>query len=118
MAFGLATGGLVGAPNVAAAGTIPVSITTAHGVFYSNPNNSGQLDLSNLVTPVFAQDFPVVDFNPPASAQVSCSNSTGINENSRPFTDVVPNADGTCSTIVGQGGGQQAGVGNLFSFQA
>jgi hypothetical protein len=118
VALGLLTGAFAGAPPVALADNVPVSIATVHGAFYSNPNNSGALDLSNLVTPVFTQDFPVVDFNPPASAQVSCSNSTGINENSRPFTDVIPNADGTCGTSVAQGGGQQAGVGNLFTFQA
>jgi hypothetical protein len=113
----LAAASLAGVPRPALAGAIPVSIASVHGAFYSNPNNSGQLDVSNLVTPVFTQDFPVLDFNPPASAQVRCSNNTGIGENTRPFTDVVPDPDGTCSTVVAQGGGQQAGVGNLFTFQ-
>jgi len=118
LAWGLATGGLVGLPNAAVAASVPVSIGAVNGAFYANPNNSGSLDLSNLVTPVFSQSFPVIDFDPPASAQVTCSNSTGIDENYRPFTDVIPNSDGTCSTSTVQGNGQQAGVGNLFTFQA
>jgi hypothetical protein len=76
----------------------PVAIGTVHGSFYPNPNNSGSLDTAYLTNPVFAQDFPVIDFNPPAAAQVNCSNSTGIDENTRPYTDVIPNSDGTCST--------------------
>src|SRR5437773_5064330 len=116
--LGLITGVFVGAPPVASADSVPVSVATVHGAFYSNPNDSGQLDVPNLATPAFTQDFPVVDFNPPAAAQVTCANNTGVGENSRPFTDVVPSPDGTCSTIVAQGGGLQAGVGSLFSFQA
>jgi hypothetical protein len=125
LALGLVAGGLAVKTNVAIAATIPVSISSVHASFYSNPNNSGRLDLSNLATPVFTQDFPVVDFNPPSAAQVSCSNNTGINENSRPFTDVVPQPDGTCTTNPAQGlGGQfgltveQAGLNDLFTFQA
>lgn len=117
----VATFAVTGTPAVA--GSSPqVSISTVHGGFYPNPGDSGPLDLSQLSSPVFTEDFPVIDFNPPMSAQVSCSNNTGVNENTRPFTDVIPNADGTCSTLVAQGGGQQAGVGDLpgglFAFQA
>lgn len=122
LALGLVAGGFVGAPSVAIATSVPVSITTVHGAFYSNPNNSGQLDVPNLVTPVFTQDFPVIDFNPPAAAQVNCSNNTGIDENTRPFTDVVPIADGTCTTTQAAGAVglnvYYAGQGALFSFQA
>lgn len=119
----LMVGGLAAMPVPRAlAESVPVSIGAVHGSFFYNSNNSGQLDASFLMTPKFTQDFPVIDFNPPGSAQVGCSNSTGVNENTRPFTDVVPNPDGACSTTVAQGGGQQAGLGDLpaglFAFQA
>jgi hypothetical protein len=89
--------------------TAPITIGQVTGDFYPNPGNGGSFDSSQLSSEVFQQQFPVVDFNPPTSAQVSCSNSTGVDENTRPFTDVVPNPDGTCSTLVAQGNGQQAG---------
>lgn len=95
-----------------------VTITTVAGTFYPNPNDSGAFDTSQLSNPAFTQSFPVIDFNPPSSAQVACSNATGVNEFSRPFTDVIPNPDGTCSTQVAQGNGQQAGTGSLYQFEA
>src|SRR5207248_9904228 len=60
----------------------------------------------------------VIDFDPPVSAQVNCSNSTGVNEFTRPFTAITPNPDGTCSTAAAQGNGLAAGSGTLSSFQA
>ena len=120
----VATGLLLEIPvSPAHATTAPtVTIGTVNGTFYFNPNDSGAFDTSQLSNPVFTETFPVVDLNPPASAQVSCSNSTGVDENTRPFTDLVPNPNGTCSTIVAQGNGQQAGVGDLpagmVAFQA
>jgi hypothetical protein len=62
------------------------------------PSNSGAFDTSQRSAQVFTETFPVIDFNPPSAAQVGCSNSTGINEGSRPLTNVIPNPDGTCST--------------------
>lgn len=110
------------ATRAAATGPPQVSISSVRGAFYLNPNNSGALDPSYLTSPAFTQDFPVIDFNPPAAAQVGCSNVTGVDETTRPFTDVVPEPDGTCSTVVAQGGGAQAGTGDLpaglFAFQA
>jgi hypothetical protein len=91
-----------------------VTIGSVAGTFYPNPNNSGAFDTSQLSTPSFNETFPVIDFNPPASAQVACSNSTGVDENTRPFTDVIPKPDGTCSTQVAG----QAGVNSLFTFEA
>ena len=110
---------LVALPTSAAAASGPqVSIGTVHADFYPNPSNSGSFDTSQLSSKVFSQDFPVIDFNPPASAQVTCSNSTGVDVNSRPFTDVVPDLDGTCSTVPAEAPLLQAGVGVLFTFEA
>lgn len=116
--------------GAAAAQAAPsVSIGTVSATFYPNPNNSPPFDSSQLSSPLFTLSSPVIDWNPTAAAQVSCSNSTGVNEETRPFTNVIPNPDGTCSTQVAQANGLQAGVNNpgcqntpaspcLFTFEA
>lgn len=96
----------------------PVTIDHINGFFYPNPNDSGAFDASQLGSLVFAQQFPTIDFNPPTSAQVACTNATGVDENTRPFTDLVQFDDGTCGGVVAQGNGEQAGVGDLNTFQA
>ena len=94
-----------------------VTVGAVSGTFYPNPN-SGAFVNSELSSQAFTQPFSVVDFNPTTAVQTFCSNSTAVNENTRPLTDVVPNSDGTCSTVRAQGNGQQAGVGNLANFEA
>jgi hypothetical protein len=49
-----------------ASAAAPISISTIQGTFYPNPNDSGAFDPSVLSTPVFSQQFPVIDFNPPS----------------------------------------------------
>ena len=97
----------------------PVTIGTVQGKFFpsSSPSN-GVFDISPSATPAFTQQFPVIDFNPPAAAQVLCGSSTGISEFSRPFTDVVRNSNGSCATVVVQGNGEQAGMSSLAAFEA
>ncbi len=85
--------------------------------FFPNNNDSGAFDINPSATPAFNQPFSTIDFNPPTSMQ-SCTNSTGVDENTRPFTNISSNADGTCATTIAQGNGQQAGVNNLSSFEA
>ena len=114
----LSSGTTATAPPPPCASAPSVTISTVTATFYANPNNSSPFDASQLSTPVFTQSFPVINFNPPTSAQVACSNSTGVDENSRPFTDVVPNPDGTCSTQVAAGNTLQAGTGDLSAFEA
>jgi len=91
------------------------SVSAVSGTFYPNPNNSGSFDNAQLSSPVFTQQFPVVAFN---GYTQPCSNATGVTNTTRPFTDVIQNPDGSCSTLVAQGNGQQAGVGNLYQFEA
>jgi hypothetical protein len=87
-------------------------------MFYPNPTGSGAFNPSVLSSsPAFTQLFPVIGFNPPSSAQ-TCSNSTGVDVNTRPFFDVIPNPDGTCSVLGAAGNGFQAGTGTLFTFEA
>jgi hypothetical protein len=96
------------------------SFSNVLGTFYPNPNDSGTFDATSTTTPAFTQSFPTLDFNPPTSLQF-CSNSTGVDENTRPFTNISQNADGSCAIAIAQGSGQQpplAGVGNLNSFEA
>jgi RHS repeat-associated protein len=94
-----------------------VTVSAVSGTFYPY-SGSGSFDNSQLATSAFTQQFPVVEFNPNDGGQGFCSNATGVSDGTRPFTDVVPNGDGTCATQVAQGGGQQAGSGNLNSFEA
>jgi len=87
-------------------------------MFFANPTNSGAIDPSVMSSaPAFIQQFPVIGFNPPATA-MSCSNATGVDVFSRPIGDVVPNPDGTCSVVPAMADGLQAGTGTLFNFQA
>ena len=111
---------VAGSHLLPAAATTPPSVTVSNvaATVYPNPNNSGSFDTSQLSSPAFTQSFSVIDFNPPSSAQVVCSNSTGVDENTRPLTDVIPNPDGTCSTQVAAGNGVEAGTGGLNTFEA
>src|SRR2546425_5846444 len=109
---------LASAPLAAEATAPSVTIGTVHGTFYANPSDTGGFDPAHLpALPAFSQDFPVIAFDSPPSQQV-CSNNTGVNTAARPFTDVVPNPDGTCSPIVAQGPGGRAGVSPLASLEA
>jgi hypothetical protein len=115
----LATLSLAAAPLPAGAAAAPsVTIGTVNGIFYANPFNTGGFDPAHLpASSAFNQDFPVIAFDSPPGNQV-CSNLTGVNTTTRPFTDVVPNQDGTCSAIVAEGNNVQAGVGPMGTFEA
>ncbi|MGI8553287.1 MAG: carboxypeptidase regulatory-like domain-containing protein [Dehalococcoidia bacterium] len=95
----------------------PLRFGPVYGNFFGNPSNSGAFTANPSTPVVFSQVFPAIDFNPPAGA-VPCSNPTGVDEFTRPWTDVIPQSDGTCSLLMAQGNGQQAGVGQLFSMNA
>lgn len=98
--------------------TPTVNLDSVQGSIFANPNDSGSFDITPSTPPVFTQTFPIINFNPPTTMQ-NCSPATGVDENTRPFTDVSPNSDGSCSTIpVQDNNGDQAGVGNLYSFEA
>lgn len=105
----------VAAPAHAAS---PVTIGSVIGDFYANPNDSGPFDPGQLSSRLFELQFPLIDFNPTLGVQVSCSNSVAVSNETRPFTDVVPNPDGTCGMIAAEQGGVQAGVGSLNAFEA
>jgi uncharacterized repeat protein (TIGR01451 family) len=84
------------------------------GTFSANPTDSGTFTEG---PGLIGQDFPVLNFNPPAGT-VPCTNDTGVTIFTRPFKDVVPDPDGSCTTQVAEDEAGQAGVGDLSSFDA
>jgi hypothetical protein len=96
-------------------GVPAVSVGAVTGAFFSK-SSSGAFTATPSDSPVFSQTFPQINFNPP-SGTVPCTNETGIDVFSRPFTDVIQQPDGSCDLIVAEGAGQQAGVGDLADFQ-
>jgi hypothetical protein len=86
-----------------------VNIGPAFGRFYPNPTGGGAFSVKPSQTPAWVQTFPVIDFNPPTGS-VKCRNKLAVEVNTRPFTDVIPQPNGTCTTLVAQGNGQQAGA--------
>lgn len=112
------SGGINETSEFAANAAVSSSVTmnNIQGSFFDNPNDSGSFDVSPSTTPVFTQSFSVLNFNPSPSIQ-NCSNSTGVDTYTRPFTEVVRNTDGSCTTVIVQGNGQQAGANSLSSFE-
>jgi hypothetical protein len=106
-----------GTGAAAAANDSPVSISSVSSSFYLNPTDSGAFIASPSTAVTFTQEFPSLNFNPPAGT-VKCSNAVNVTPDTRPFTDVVPQPDGSCKTIVAQGNKLQAGVGDMGNFQA
>jgi RHS repeat-associated protein len=96
----------------------PVQITsesTISAQFFLS-DGSGGFDTPPGTRPVFTQIFPVINFNPPAGTIPG--NTSGVNVNSRPFTDVTTDLNGNFTgTIIAQGNNYQAGVGPMFTFQ-
>src|SRR5712691_2228704 len=108
---------LVSAPAAHGAEPPAISISSVSGSFMPNVENSGPF-IATPTTPVaFTQEFPVINFNPPVGT-VPCTNKTGVDITTRPFTNVVPQLDGSCKTLPAQGKNQQAGAGELTNFQA
>src|SRR5437867_1591913 len=107
---------LVGLATNAFSAPPVTTIGAVDGAFYPDPVGSGVFNATSASTPSFHQTFPALNFNPPSTS--FCSNAVPVNQGTRPFTDIVPQADGTCTTIPAQGGGFQAGVGPLSNFQA
>lgn len=82
-------------------------------VYQSNQNDTAFTAYPGT-KPAFSQNFPIMNFNADRR-DIKCSNGS-VSTLTRPFTDVVPHIDGTCSFIIVQGNGKQAGVNQLFSF--
>lgn len=96
--------------------TQPISTTTVNARFFAS-DGSGSFDTLPTATPIFTQNFPTINFNPPAGTIPGNNSSVGVF--TRPFTNVTTDLNGNFTgTIVAQGNGLQAGAGSLFTFQA
>ena len=94
-----------------------VSTTPVQGNFFSEPASATTFVARPGDTPAFGQSFPNVMFDPPSG--IVNHNVSGVGPTTRPFTDVTTDSAGNfVGTIVAQGGGVQAGVGGLSSFDA
>jgi RHS repeat-associated protein/uncharacterized repeat protein (TIGR01451 family) len=93
-----------------------VSTSTIFARFFPS-DGSGGFNTPPTATPAFTQEFPTIDFNPPAGTIPG--NNSGIGVNTRPFIDVTTDLNGNFTgSIIAQGNGVQAGLGTLFTFQA
>lgn len=104
-------------PVAIAAGDSPISVSSVAASFFLNPSDSGAFTASPSTAVSFTQDFPSLNFNTPADT-VKCSQQTGVSPSTQPFTDVVPQPDGSCQMIVAQGNKLQAATGDMRNFQA
>lgn len=96
--------------------TQQISTTTVNALFFAS-DGSGSFDTLKNATPVFTQNFPTINFNPPAGTIPGNTSNVGVN--TRPFTNVTTDLNGNFTgTIVAEGNGLQAGNGSLFTFQA
>jgi len=88
--------------------TQPISTSTITGAFFLTQS---PYTFSLSQTPVFVQTFPSIDFDPPAGTIPGTP--SGVDNNARPFTEVVTDAYGNFqSAIVAEGNGYQAGINN------
>ena len=94
----------------------PVSTTTVLSQFFPlTPGQCCWFDIPPGTQPVFSQAFPTIDFNPPSG---SIPGNTTVGVNNQPFTDVTVDKNGNFSgSIIAQGNGYQAGVGQLSGFE-
>jgi len=95
----------------------PIATTTVTGQFFSELSTVQSFVARPGDTPVFGQSFPDLLFNPPSGTVPG--DHSGLSPQSRPFTDELTTVAGLYTgTLVAQGNGAQAGVGNLSSFDA
>ncbi|MHB8857268.1 MAG: DUF7948 domain-containing protein [Bellilinea sp.] len=93
-----------------------VTTSTIWGRFFQS-DNTGVFNITPSTLPVFSQAFPSINFNPPSGTVPG--NTSGVNEWTRPFTNVTMDLTSQyAGTIVAQGDGYQAGVGTLNAFNA
>lgn len=84
---------------------------------FRNPRNTAPFSVSQSTAPVFTEQLPGIDFNPPTSLQ-PCISATGINDFTTPFTDVTPDILGNCTMTPLASGKEIAGANDLKNFEA
>ena len=95
-----------------------VSTSAILGRFYAAAGpKDGKFRITSSATPLWNQTFPMINFNPPTGTVPG--NTSGVNRNTRPMTNVITDANGTfAGTIVAEGNGFKAGLGTLQAFEA
>ena len=103
------------------------SVNTVYGSFFPIANATYSFTATAATPPVFTGQFGAINFNP-SLGQAGCTfpaNTTPITSYSRPFADVIPQADGSCAVqpawSADAGHQYQAGVTGtvpLYAFQA
>jgi len=76
----------------ATATSFPLLIVDVQADFYTNLDDSHTFNIGPSLTPatlVFHQAFPLIDFNPPAVANVPCVPTSVANPYITPFVDVI-----------------------------
>src|SRR5215813_7890683 len=114
-----ATSGTAVSNNAIVSWVVPVQAISTSAMFgrFFTSDGSGAFDTPSTATPAFTQSFPTINFNPPR--RTIPGNTSTVDIITRPFTDVTTDLNGNFTgTIVAEGNGLQAGVGNLFTFQA
>ena len=105
--------------------TVPVTWVSPPPKMTSSPSTgqfftadgSGVFNTLATAQPLFTQTFPNIDFNPAPGAVPN--NTSSVTNLTRPFTDVVTDANGNFAGVLpAQGNNYQAGVGTLYSFSA
>ncbi len=101
--------------DTAPAGGVTISGVT--GRFFDATATHTAFTATPADTPIFEQAFPAIVFNP-AEGTIPAQ-PAGIDDTTRPFTNVAIAANGRATgTVVAQGNGEEAGVGDLAEFQA
>ena len=98
--------------------TAPPKLTTSPvtGRFFA-ADGSGVFNTTTTQTPAFTQNFPGINFDPIAGSVPG--NTSGVTNQTRPFTDIVTDRNGAyAGAIVAQGNGYRAGAGPLYSFSS
>lgn len=94
-----------------------VSMDPVQGQFFAEPTSATTFVAKPTDTPVFAQTFPDIAFNPPAG--VVAGDHYPPAPTTHPLTDVTTDVTGAADgTIPAAGNGQQAGIGSLAAFDA
>ena len=97
--------------------TAAVETTTVTGRFYPFNGSDGTFGVDTTKPPAFSQEFPNIDFNPP-SGTVGHDRS-GVSPDTRPFTEVTTDVGHNYTgTVIAQGNGHQAGLGDMEGFDA
>jgi hypothetical protein len=69
----------------------PISSTTVLGRFFTS-DGAGSFNIPPIQPPVFAQNFPAINFNPPAGTIPG--NTSGVNVSTRPMAHVTTDQNG------------------------